>query len=98
MGSEFAAGAEVSRRVSPLGTVGRRWIGRRPPSVPRGLPANPADRWHSFVTDGDDAVSGIDLGVLLSEWGGPGEADLDGDGVVSGIDLGIVLAGWGPCP
>jgi hypothetical protein len=48
--------------------------------------------------DGDGFVSGVDLGVLLSKWGGPGEADLDGDGIVSGIDLGIVLAAWGQCP
>lgn len=48
--------------------------------------------------DGDGIVSGVDLGVLLSEWGGPGEADVDGDGVVGGLDLGVLLAGWGPCP
>lgn len=48
--------------------------------------------------DGDGFTSGIDLGIVLAEWGGPGKADLDGDGVVGGVDLGIVLAGWGPCP
>lgn len=48
--------------------------------------------------DGDGAVGGIDLGVLLSDWGGPGMADFDDDGIVSGIDLGILLAAWGQCP
>jgi hypothetical protein len=48
--------------------------------------------------DGDGFTSGIDLGIVLAEWGGPGKADLDNDGIVGGVDLGIVLAGWGPCP
>jgi hypothetical protein len=43
--------------------------------------------------NGDGVVDGADLGILLSEWGGPG-ADLNGDGVVDGADLGILLAAW----
>jgi hypothetical protein len=52
--------------------------------------------------DGD--VDGIDLGILLSEWGiCPGcRADITGDGEVDGTvdggDLGLLLSSWGPCP
>jgi hypothetical protein len=47
--------------------------------------------------DGDGAVSGSDLGLLLGAWG-PCQActaDLDGDGSVSGSDLGLLLGAWG---
>jgi hypothetical protein len=44
--------------------------------------------------NGDGAVNGADLGILLSQWGGPGSGDLDGDGVVGGADLGALLAFW----
>lgn len=50
--------------------------------------------------DGSGAVDGVDLGVLLGDWGGSGAAsgaDIDGDGVVGGADLGLLLAGWGEC-
>jgi formylglycine-generating enzyme required for sulfatase activity len=43
-------------------------------------------------------VDGTDLGVLLSQWGGAGSADLNADGFVDGVDLGVLLAGWGACP
>jgi hypothetical protein len=39
-------------------------------------------------------VDGIDLGLMLANWGNPGRGDLDGDGVVSGTDLGQMLAAW----
>ena len=48
--------------------------------------------------NGDGAVGGADLGVLLAQWGGPGSADLNGSGTVDGADLGFLLASWGPCP
>ncbi len=48
--------------------------------------------------DGDGFVGGVDLGIVLADWGSRGSGDVDGSGVVDGIDLGIVLAGWGPCP
>lgn len=50
--------------------------------------------------DGDGAVSGADLGLLLSAWGTmvTGGADLDDDGTVGGADLGLLLAAWGDCP
>jgi hypothetical protein len=48
--------------------------------------------------DGNGAVDGGDLGVLLSAWGSSGStADLDGDGFVDGADLGVLLGTWGPC-
>jgi hypothetical protein len=46
----------------------------------------------------DGTVDGIDLGILLGNWGQPGSADLNADGVVDGVDLGILLGNWGPCP
>jgi hypothetical protein len=40
-------------------------------------------------------VDGVDLGILLSQWGGPGTMDLNGDNNVDGADLGIQLSRWG---
>lgn len=48
--------------------------------------------------DGDGMVGGSDVGVLLSQWGGPGSGDLDGDGLVGGGDFGLLLSAWGDCP
>ncbi len=48
--------------------------------------------------DGDGSVSGFDLGILLGQWGQPGQSgDLDGDGFTAGSDLGLLLGNWGPC-
>ncbi len=47
--------------------------------------------------DGDGAVGGADLGLLLGAWNTE-NADLNGDGIVNGADLGIMLGAWGPCP
>ena len=44
--------------------------------------------------NGDGAVDGGDLAILLAAWGTPG-ADLNGDGVTDGADLAILLAAWG---
>jgi hypothetical protein len=49
---------------------------------------NPAD------LNGDGAVDGVDLAILLSQWAGPGSADIDMSGVVDGIDLAFLLARW----
>lgn len=54
-------------------------------------PSCPADINH------DGLVDGLDLGSILSGWGGPGAGDLDGSGVIDGIDLGALLSGWGAC-
>ena len=43
--------------------------------------------------NGDGAVNGADLGLVLGSWGGTG-GDLNGDGTTDGADLGIVLGGW----
>lgn len=48
--------------------------------------------------NGDLAVDGNDLGLLLAAWGNPGAADLNADGITDGNDLGLLLAAWGPCP
>jgi len=49
--------------------------------------------------NGDNAVNGADLGILLSAWGqSEVPADLNGDGDVNGADLGALLAAWGNCP
>lgn len=47
--------------------------------------------------NGDGAVNGADLGLLLGAWGACGgcAADLDGDGAVTGSDLGLLLGAWG---
>ena len=48
--------------------------------------------------NGDLAVDGNDLGLLLAGWGNRGATDLNADGVTDGNDLGLLLAAWGPCP
>jgi hypothetical protein len=52
--------------------------------------------------NGDGAVNGQDLGVLLGAWGPcpgtPCPPDLNDDGAVNGQDLGVLLGAWGPCP
>jgi len=45
--------------------------------------------------NGDGAVNGDDLGLLLAAWGATGgPADLNLDGAVNGDDLGILLGAW----
>ena len=44
--------------------------------------------------NGDNAVNGADLGLLLANWGQPGIGDLNGDDIVGGADLGLMLAAW----
>ncbi|MBM4360898.1 MAG: hypothetical protein FJ096_22570, partial [Deltaproteobacteria bacterium] len=50
--------------------------------------------------DGDGAIAGSDLGVVLSMWGvtTPTKADLNDDGIVDGADVGALVAAWGQCP
>jgi hypothetical protein len=48
--------------------------------------------------NGDNAVDGNDLGILLAAWGTiGGPTDLNQDGVTDGNDLGLMLARWGGC-
>jgi len=47
--------------------------------------------------NGDCAVNGSDLGVLLAAWGAPdfdARCDFNGDGIVDGHDLGTLLGAW----
>ena len=45
--------------------------------------------------DGDGAVNGSDLAILLGDWGpGKSAADLNGDGKVDATDLALVLGSW----
>lgn len=45
--------------------------------------------------NGDGAVGGADLGLLLANWGQPGITDLDCSGATDGADLGMLLSSWG---
>jgi hypothetical protein len=51
--------------------------------------------------DGDGNVDGLDLALLLGQWGAcptrpdTCPADLDDSGIVNGLDLAILLAAWG---
>ena len=52
--------------------------------------------------NGDDAINGTDLAILLAYWGPvvpstPSYVDLNGDHAVDGMDLAILLAAWGVC-
>ncbi len=47
--------------------------------------------------DGNGAVGGSDLAILLAAWSADGPADLDGDGVVGPVDLALLLGNWGGC-
>lgn len=51
-------------------------------------PANPAD------LNGDGNVNGLDLAVLLANWGGSGAGDINQSGSVDGIDVTELLAAW----
>ncbi|MBU3728612.1 MAG: choice-of-anchor B family protein [Phycisphaerales bacterium] len=46
--------------------------------------------------NGDGRVNGLDLTILLGQWGTGGSADIDGDGAVSATDLTALLAQWSP--
>jgi hypothetical protein len=52
--------------------------------------------------DASSSVDGVDLAIILQNWGTPSPkypaADVTGDGQVDGADLAIVLSTWGPCP
>lgn len=48
----------------------------------------PADLNH------DSIIDGLDMSVMLANWGSSGSGDIDDDGVVSGSDLTLLLASW----
>lgn len=64
-------------------------------AFPACRPPCPAD------IDASGSVNGVDLAIVLTNWGAPNpkypEADIDNDGAINGVDLAIVLAGWGAC-
>ena len=50
--------------------------------------------------DGNRAIDGGDIAILLLEMGPcgtPCPADVDGSGMVDAGDLGLALLDWGPC-
>lgn len=51
-------------------------------------PVAPAD------LNADGSINGLDLAVLLANWGGSGTGDIDQSGTVSGSDLTALLAAW----
>ena len=62
-----------------------------------GIPDRCEQSWGDFDLSG--AVSGDDLGYLLSAWGtGDRMGDLDENGLINGADLAYVLLRWGPTP
>lgn len=82
-----------------------RFLTKESPEVILGLAAAPTLEGVVKVCekspdlDGDGAVDGADLGLLLAGWGPcpvacPCAGDLDGDGEVGGADLGALLAAW----
>lgn len=61
-----------------------------------GLLAPPAAACIPADLNHDGIVNGMDLGLLLGDWGPTaGDADLNGNGVVDGFDLALLLAEWG---
>ncbi len=60
-----------------------------PPAAGDGPCIRPGD------INADGRVDGIDLGLLLGNWGGAGSTDINGDGTTDGNDLGVMLGNWG---
>ena len=49
--------------------------------------------------NGDGAIDGADLGILLTQWGFVhSSADLNGDGTTDAQDIATLLGAWGSCP
>lgn len=106
------SGTLVNRgSLSGTATIGAAWIaGATSPTlggmsvdgngngVPDECEASPC----SADIDDSGFVDGVDLAIVLTNWGTPSpkypEADANGDGEVNGADLAIVLSGWGACP
>lgn len=87
---------ELGVPVAPGVTATSPTLGNTDGAFPACRPPCPGD------VDGSRVVNGIDLAVVLANWGVPSpkypNADTNGDGSVDGIDLATVLAGWGACP
>ena len=46
----------------------------------------------------DGLIDGLDLALVLSNWGGSGIGDVNGSGTVDGVDLASLLSSWGQSP
>jgi hypothetical protein len=58
-----------------------------------------SDKGCTSDLDGNGAVDGGDLNVLLGEWGSQSSlADINTDGLIDGADLNLLLGAWGNCP
>ncbi len=66
--------------------------------APKAMASVPVANPCSADLNGDQVVTGADLGIMLGEWGRPGSTDLNGDGATTGADLGLLLGKWGACP
>ena len=88
--SESSSSNAAAGRLHRAGRWPRDGLRRRPriDVVPRRHHGAAAD------LDGDGAVNGADLGLLLAGWNQPGPTDLDGDGTTNGADLGLLLAAF----
>lgn len=64
------------------------------PADPASIPGSPC---RADIANSDGMIDAADLATLLSQWGGPGSADLDCDGIVGGSDLAAMLGSWGSC-
>ena len=70
-------------------------MGKPPAPHLRQLPAILAVDVHRRSDDnGDGAIDGADLALLLASWGQSGDADFDGNGAVDGADLARLLGAW----
>ena len=79
------------RVLGRQGNLGRASVLLSVPGAPPCPGACPAD------LDGNGAVDGADLGLLLSGWGIDATGDINADGTIDGADLGVLLSAWGPC-
>jgi hypothetical protein len=80
--------------ADPLGIIAR------PITIRQQLRVTPAGGGCTGDLNGDGTVNGVDLAVLIGQWGpcgGTCSGDLDADGKVDATDLLIQLAKWGDC-
>lgn len=97
--------------LSGTATVGASWFAGATSPV---LAGSSADANGNGIPDACEAppcpgdiddsgfVNGVDLAIVLTNWGTPSpkypRADTNSDGIVDGVDLATVLGGWGACP
>ena len=84
-----------------LGTVAHDlWVsqGKSAPE-PMDVQALELEEWAPGDINQDGLVDGLDLSILLGNWGpcttSTCPADINGDGLVDGLDLSILLGNWG---